>query len=83
MTRPINVEGVELSFASMTVTSNSSVVGKSIDHIEQKYQISVVLLKSDGTQRNYHPAASRTIAANDTLAVLGEASHISVLAQAL
>ena len=81
MTRPITVEGEELSLASMTVKHNSAIAGQSIENIEQTYHVSVVLLRRSGELPDYHPVASRKIAANDTLAVLGNAPHISALAQ--
>jgi voltage-gated potassium channel len=81
MTRPITVEGEELSLASVTIRNNSAVVGARVEEIEREYDVSVVLLRRSGETPDYHPAASRQIAANDTLAVLGGSTQISVLAQ--
>jgi Trk K+ transport system NAD-binding subunit len=81
MTRPITVEGEELSLASMVVGQHSAIVGASVEEIEHKYDVSVVLLRRSDEQPDYHPPASRCVAADDTLAVLGGSTQISVLAQ--
>ncbi len=81
MTRPITVEGEELSLASMTINRNSSIAGISVEDIERDYDVSVVLLRRGSEKPEYHPGASRRIAANDTLAVFGGSSQISILAQ--
>ena len=81
MTRPITVEGEELSLASMVIKQNSAIVGITVEEIERDYDVSVVLLRRSEEQSDYHPGASRKIAVHDTLAVLGGSSEISILAQ--
>ncbi len=81
MTRPITVEGEELSLASMVITEHSSLLGISVEEMERDYDVSVVLLRRSGEEPDYHPGAGRKIATNDTLAILGGSSEISVLAQ--
>ena len=80
MTRPITVEGEELSLASMVIGQNSAIVGVTIGEIERNFDVSVVLLRNGGAA-DYHPNAERKITANDTLAVLGGAKQISQLVQ--
>lgn len=81
MTRPITVEGQELSLASMVIGPNSPMVGTTVGEIEGNYEVSVVLLRGRGEEADYHPADTRQIQANDTLAVLGGSNQISILAQ--
>ncbi len=80
MTRPITVEGEELSLASMVIEHGSSIEHATIEEIERDYDISVVLLRRSGEMPDYHPSASRQIAPNDTLAIFGGTTQISVLA---
>jgi Trk K+ transport system NAD-binding subunit len=81
MTRPIMVEGEELSLASMIIRQNSDVLGITVGDIERDFDVSVVLLRRKGEEADYHPESSRQIKIHDTLAVLGGSSQISVLAQ--
>ncbi|HBX70774.1 MAG TPA: hypothetical protein DEH25_15690 [Chloroflexi bacterium] len=81
VTRPIMVEGEELSLASLRVTPESALAGMSVAEIERDFDVSVVLLRRSGEPPDYHPEASRQIIVNDTLAVLGGSTQISVLAQ--
>jgi Trk K+ transport system NAD-binding subunit len=81
MTRPITVEGEELSLASMVIGINSAIANATIEEIESQYDVSVVLLRRGGELPDYHPNASRKIAPDDTLAVFGGSTQISVLAQ--
>ena len=53
----------------------------SVEEIEHEYDVSVVLLRRSQQEPDYHPPASQRITAQDTLAVLGGATQISVLAQ--
>lgn len=81
MTRPISVEGEELSLASMVIDPTSQIINLSVEEIEQKYDLSVVLLKRNEQGPDYHPHANRKIASNDTIAVFGGSAQISNLAQ--
>lgn len=80
MTRPITVEGEELSLASMVIEHGSSISNSTVEEIEREYNISVVLLRRGGEMPDYHPSPSRQIAPNDTLAVFGGSTQISNLA---
>ena len=81
MTRPITVEGEELSLASMIIENGSSIANLTIEDVEREYNLSVVLLRRSGEMPDYHPTASRLIVPNDTIAVFGGSTQISVLAQ--
>ena len=52
-----------------------------LEEIENQYDISVVLLRRPDEKPDYHPSTSRRVAPDDTLAVFGGSTQISVLAQ--
>jgi voltage-gated potassium channel len=81
MTRPITVEGEELSLASLVIKNGGEIAYATVEEIERDYNISIVLLRREGEIPEYHPRASRQIAPNDSLAVFGSSTQISILAQ--
>jgi len=81
MTRPITVEGEELSLASLVIGHNPAIAGMTVEGVERHYDVSVVLLRRSGEAPDYHPGAARLVAAGDTLVVLGGSTQISILAQ--
>jgi Trk K+ transport system NAD-binding subunit len=81
MTRPITVEGQALSLACFNISQNPRLSGISVGEIEANYDVSVVLLRRDGEDSDFHPASDRKIKAMDTLAVLGGAIQINNLIQ--
>jgi Trk K+ transport system NAD-binding subunit len=80
ISNPITVEGQSLSLARLNVSPKSKLVNLSVNAVEHVYNVSVVLLRHDGTQE-FHPTSAKRLAANDVLAVLGAADQISRLAQ--
>lgn len=70
VTRPITVEGQLLSLARLGVTGGAGLDGLEVGMVEQKYDLSVVLLKHED-ESDMHPGASRTLAPGDVLVVLG------------
>lgn len=78
VTRPITVEGESFSLARMQISPRSVLIGKNMGQIEQEYEVSIVLLRTNGIS-DFHPAGERTLAAGDTLAVLAGAAHINRL----
>lgn len=76
VTRPITVDGRPFSLASLALGRGSRLAGRSVGEIEGEFEVSVVLLRRDGAS-DPHPAAGRTTAEGDTLAVLGEAEMIA------
>ena len=81
ITRPITVEGETFSLARLDIAPSSSLIGCSMAEIEQKYDVSVVLLRHDG-ESDFHPSGERCLAANDVMGVLAGPSQISRLAKA-
>ena len=78
MTNPIAVEGEALSLARLNVNPFSSLVDQSIGQVEEKYNISVVLLRRH-EEADFHPVASRSLEVGDVLAILGGPAEISLL----
>lgn len=78
VTRPITVDGRPFSLASLTIHSGSRLAGLSVGQIEAEMDVSVVLLRRNGTS-DPHPAADQVIAAHDVIAVLGEPDYIARL----
>lgn len=78
VTRPITVEGQSLSLGRVRINAASHLREMNISGIEQKYDVSVVLLKHDGEQ-DMHPHGKRTLSEGDILAVLGNPQKISLL----
>jgi K+/H+ antiporter YhaU regulatory subunit KhtT len=63
----------------MNLSPRSKLAGLAVNDIEQKYDVSVVLLRRDNHQ-DMHPSADRRLAANDVVAVLGGPEQITRLA---
>lgn len=76
MTRPITVDGRPFSLASLTLGRGSLLAGRSVGEIERDFDVSVVLLRRDGTS-DPHPTADRATTEGDTLAVLGGPEQIA------
>ncbi|MCB9421903.1 MAG: NAD-binding protein [Ardenticatenaceae bacterium] len=81
ITRPITVEGETFSLVRLDIGQSSQLIGRSMAEIEQKYDVSVVLLRHDG-QSDFHPAGDRCLAVNDVLGVLAGPAQISRLVEA-
>jgi Trk K+ transport system NAD-binding subunit len=81
ITRPITVEGETFSLARLDVTPASRLIDCSMNDIEQKYDVSVVLLRRAG-ESDFHPAGDKCLAANDVLGVLAGPAQISRLVEA-
>jgi Trk K+ transport system NAD-binding subunit len=77
-TRPITIEGKALSLARMDLNPANRLVGKTIGEIERDFEVSVVLW-SNQTEKDLHPAASRRLASGDVLAVLGGQEELNDL----
>lgn len=76
MTRPITVDGRSFSLASLTVRRGSPLAGRSVGELEANYDVSIVLMRRDGTSDS-HPAAGRPVNEADIIAVLGEPALIA------
>ncbi|MBM3127579.1 MAG: hypothetical protein FJ009_02975 [Chloroflexi bacterium] len=80
ISHPITIEGQALSLARMDIAPNSKLIGRTMNQIEQQYDVSVVLLHNTHG-RDFHPAGDKHIAASDVIAVLGGHTQINRLAQ--
>lgn len=78
ITRPITVEGESLSLARLTVNHASGIMNKTVQEIEQRYDLSILLLKRSG-EPDLHPTGERQLASGDILAVLGNPQKINHL----
>ncbi len=76
VTRPITVEGQSLSLCRLDVGPGSVLAGRSVGEIEQRYDLSVVLLRRDG-RNDFHPAADRHVTPGDVLALLASPDRLS------
>jgi voltage-gated potassium channel len=81
MTRPITVEGQALSLARLGVANYPHLAGLLVGQIEKDFDVSVVLLRRGSEEADFHPSSERKIESRDTLAVLGSAMQINLLAQ--
>jgi len=79
--RPITIEGQPFSVCSLTIGRGSRLDGLSVGEVERDYDVSVVLLRRDGTS-DQHPVADRRFAAGDVVAVLGGPEPIGRVARA-
>lgn len=79
ITRPITVEGESFSLARFDIVKGSRLADCSIADIEQRYDVSVVLLRHNNVS-DFHPAAEKYLKAGDVVAVLGGPEQISQLA---
>lgn len=76
ITQPITVEGVSLSLAQLSVAQRAKFRNKTVAQTEEKYDISIVLLKHAG-EDDLHPAGERVIHSGDKLAVLGSPTSLN------
>lgn len=81
ITPPITMEGQLLSLASLKVRPSAKLAGLSVGEIEQRYTVSVVLLRHDGASE-YHPAADRCLTDGDFVAVLGGPEQLALVSAA-
>jgi voltage-gated potassium channel len=78
VTRPITVEGQALSLCRLDVDARSPLAGRAVGEIEQRFDLSVVLLRRDG-QNDFHPAADRQVSPGDVLALLASPDRLGDL----
>jgi len=80
MTPPITIGGEALCLARMKISGPSNLAGIRVGELEQRYDLSVVLMQRDGDE-DLHPAGERNLQAGDMLAVLGAPDRIGSLMQ--
>jgi Trk K+ transport system NAD-binding subunit len=79
MTRPITVEGQPMSLAHLKIGPGSLLIDQTVSDVEQKYDLSVVFFRRNGTS-DFHPPADCSLSARDEIAVLGGPGEIRALA---
>jgi Trk K+ transport system NAD-binding subunit len=80
ITQPIVVEGETLSLARLGLGPRSALAGLTVHDVEQRYDLSVVLLRHEGTS-DLHPSGENVLASGDVLAVLGSPETFRRLAR--
>lgn len=79
LSQPVTVEGHPLSVSRLVVAGGSRLSAMTIGDIEQRYDVSVVMIHAtDGT--DMHPPDSRRARPGDTLAVFGAPESVNRLA---
>ena len=78
ITPPITIDGRPNSLARLCVSRHSGLIKMTLGEIEDKFNVSVVLL-CRGTESDSHPSAKRRAEVGDTLAILGDPQAISNL----
>lgn len=80
MTQPITVEGDTLSLARLTISEHSALAEQTVETIEQKYNLSVVMVRRE-RESDLHPASHRRLKAGDSVAFLGGPQEIARVAR--
>ncbi len=78
ITPPLTIDGQPHSLARIKIPMKSRLSGKSVEEIENQYQISIVLINRVG-QKQFHPSGEMLIHENDDIVVLGAPEQISLL----
>lgn len=81
MTRPIIVEGRPLNLARMEIGVQSLLATLTVEEVEQKFNVSIVLIRHQDKSLLFHPQADHLIKTGDTIAVLGTAKEINTVSQ--
>ena len=80
MTQPISVDGQLLSLAHLKLSQNSSLIDLNISAVEDRFNVSVVLLRRNNFS-DLHPNAMVQLEVNDNLAILGGPEEIKRILQ--
>ncbi len=78
MTPPISIEGKPHTLAKILVTPSSSLIGRSINEVEEQFRVSVVFLQQNG-QIAFHPEGHLKIAQGASLAIFGPPGQIHLI----
>lgn len=81
MTRPITVEGRPLNLARIEINYHSPLAELKVEEIEQKFDISLVLIRQQNKNLVFHPQAYHCVKAGDTIVVLGVAKEVNTVSQ--
>lgn len=80
ITPPLVVDGQAMSLARFTIAPGSILVGRDVDHVENTYEVSIVLISRD-QERHAHPDGSSVFQGGDNVAVLGAPANLNRLVQ--
>lgn len=78
VTRPITVEGQSLSLGRLTITKGSKLHWRSVEELQARYDVSIVLLKKDGLL-DMHPNGKEILREGDVIAVLGSPERLNAV----
>ena len=78
VTEPISVQGLALSLGSMEIPTNSPLSGMSLGDAEQRFSVSIVLVRRNG-DTDLHPPSDMILAAQDVIGILGEPDQINAM----
>lgn len=81
MTRPIIVQGRAMSLATLTLSTRSFLVNRSIEWVERRYEVSIVMLNQSRGRSDPHPAPDIILNNGDQIVVFAEPSAIAWLSQ--
>ena len=81
VTSPITLSGRPLSLARFSIKANSSLVGQTIEQVEDRLDCTIVLLERKG-HADLHPKNHMTLAADDQVAVFAEPGTLNKLSRA-
>jgi len=82
MTRPIILDGEPLSLAKLLIKPNSMLCNLPIHEIEQIYHVSIILVRNQNGEGDYHPSPDFVLKGGESIAILGSAARISHIASA-
>lgn len=78
ITPPLMIEGKPHILANIPVGSRSHLRECTIQDLEEKYHISIILLCKDG-QRQFHPAGNEVVRSGHTIAIFGDSEMINTI----
>lgn len=76
VTPPLTINGEPNSLAKVVISKSSQLVGLTVGEIEDRFNISVVMLLGDGSV-DLHPSAVLAVHSSDTIAVFGDPNQIN------
>jgi Trk K+ transport system NAD-binding subunit len=77
ITPPVTIEGEAHILARMVITPRSRLRAMTIQAVEEKFRVSVVLQCGPGHPAEFHPAGTDCIEAGQTLAIFGKPEQIT------
>lgn len=78
ITPPLTIEGQLNSLARIVISGSSKLVHKTIDEIENRFQVSIVMIKHK-SEVSRHPRGEHEIQSKDVLVLIGSPAQINAL----